>query len=415
MRITRTVAFGFYTALFVAAAVALASAGENVLYTFQGGNDCQPYGALISDPAGNLYGTTYGDRLEHPGAVYQLTPGSGGTWTETVLHTFGTGNDGKNPVVGMVRDQAGNLYGTTPIGGASNHGVVFELSPSSNGWTETILYAFTGGADGAMPYAIPILDQAGNLYGATSQGGSSNNGVVFKLTPGSGGWTETVLYTFSGGGDGGWPIAPLTFDPAGNLYGTTSQGGAGGWGNVFKLAPTSNGWVQSVLYAFTGADDGAQPQAPLVRDPFGSLYSTVPGGGSGSAGVVFRVRPPASAMPSLSGAWDENVLYSFTGGNDGAGPNNGVIFDQAGNLDGVAPVAGSGGFGVVYQLMPGSTGWSQNVLYSFTGGADGGFPEAPVLLDSAGNIDGTTIAGGNVSGRNGCGVAFQISAPTRHL
>lgn len=411
MRINRTVVLGFSTAVFLATAVAIASAGENVLYTFQGGNDCQPYGALISDLSGNLYGTTSGDRFSHPGTAYELTPGSGGTWTETVLHTFGTGTDGRNPVVGMVRDSAGNLYGTTPIGGASNHGVVFELSPGSNGWTETILYAFTGGNDGAMPYAIPVFDQAGNLYGVTSQGGSSNQGVAFELSPGSNGWTEKVLYTFSGGNDGGWPIAPLVFDQAGNLYGTASQGGAGGWGTVFKLTPASNGWVQSVLYAYTGGNDGAQPQSPIVRDRFGNLYSTATGGGTGEAGVVFQVRPPASAAPSFSGTWNNNVLYNFMGEDDGSGPNNGVVFDQVGNLDGVAPTSGSGGYGVVYQLTPGSTGWSQNVLYSFTGGADGGFPESPAILDGAGNIDGTTIAGG----QGNCGVAYQISAPALHL
>jgi uncharacterized repeat protein (TIGR03803 family) len=400
--LSRTV---FLMAVFIATAVATASAGENVLYSFTGGNDCQPYGSLIQDPSGNLYGTTFGDPYTHYGSVYELTKGSDGTWTETVLHTFQGGTDGRNPAAGLVRDQAGNLYGTEPIAGADHAGVVFELTLGSGGWSESIIYTFTDGADGAGPYASLILDQAGNLYGTTSQGGTTGNGVVFKLTPGSGGCTQSVLYSFTGGDDGGWPMAPLAFDAEGNLYGTAEKDGPSSSGVVFKLSPSANGWTQRVVYSFTGGNDGKEPDAGLVRDGAGSLYTSTTGGGAGDSGVVLKLRPNNSALPGIANAWAETLPYTFLGGDDGANPNTGVVFDQAGNLYGTAESNGSGGTGVVYQLTPSSTGWSENVLYSFTGGTDGAFPESTVLLDSAGNIDGTAIAGGT----NRCGVVYQIT------
>ncbi len=297
MRLTKHVALFVGTALFLATAGTFASAGENVLYSYPGGNNCAPYGGVISDPAGNLYGTTYGSHVQF-GTVYELTRGADGTWTQMVLHTFAGGNDGRNPVEGLVRDQAGNLYGTVPIGGAGNSGAVFELSPGSGGnWTWNILYSFTGGNDGAIPYSSLVLDASGNLYGTTSQGGATGNGVVYELSPGSGGWTQTVLYTFNGTDDGSWPSGPLTFDQAGNLYGTTTQAGADGWGTVFKLAPSSNGWTPSILYTFTGDADGADPEYGVIRDRNGILYGTTTGGGSGEAGTVFQLRPNPSAMP----------------------------------------------------------------------------------------------------------------------
>ncbi len=404
MRLTRAVTLVVQTALFLATAVTLASAGENVLYSYQTGDGCAPYGGVIADPAGNLYGTTYGTRVQF-GTVYELTRGSDGTWTQTVLHTFAGGADGRNPVEGLVRDQAGNLYGTVPIGGAGNSGAVFELSPGSGGqWTWNILYSFTGGNDGAIPYSTLVLDPAGNLYGTTSQGGATGNGVVYELAHGSGGWSQSVLYAFNGTDDGSWPSGPLTFDQAGNLFGTTTQAGADGWGTVFKLTPTSNGWTPSILHTFTGDTDGSDPEYGVVRDRNGILYGTTTSGGSGENGTVFQLRPNPSAMPGTTGAWAQTVLYAFSGGDDGSGPNEGLVFDPAGNLNGTAE-GGSANFGVVYRMTPSSTGWQQGVLYSFSGGADGGFPESTMFSDSTGNLFGTTIAGG----ANGCGVAYQIA------
>jgi uncharacterized repeat protein (TIGR03803 family) len=401
VRLSKPLTFIFLAGAVLAAPAILSAACEKAIYTFQGGSDCAPYGALISDPAGNLYGTTYGGRFQS-GTVFQLTPGSG-AWTETVLHTFNGGNDGKNPVVGLVRDPAGNLYGTAPAGGASNAGVIFEMTPGSEGWTESVIYTFTGGADGSQPYAGLILDQAGNLYGTTSQGGSTNNGVAFKLAPGSGGWTESVLYTFNGTSDGGTPQAPLMFDQAGNLYGTTTQGGAAGAGVAFKLTPANGGWSESVLYAFTGGNDGGDLEAGLVRGQNGILYGTANAQGSDDLGTVFQLRPDVNALPGAAGNWTANALYSFDGGDGGANPNSGLLLDQAGNLDGTAE-DGAAGWGVVYRLTPGSNGWSQSVLYTFTGGPDGGFPESSLLQDNAGNLYGTTVAGGQ-----SCGVVYEIT------
>ena len=183
MRIFKTAFLVVQAAFFLILATAVAFAGENVLYTFQGGNDCAAYGTLIFDPSGNLYGTTTGG-FGSNGEVYELAHGSSG-WSETVLHTF-SGNDGIAPEGGLVRDAAGNLYGTTSRGGTSDRGTVYELSPTSGGWSETILYSFTGGADGASPEGTLALDAAGNLYGVATFGGGSNNGVVFKLAPDSG-------------------------------------------------------------------------------------------------------------------------------------------------------------------------------------------------------------------------------------
>lgn len=384
----------------------MASAGENVLYTFSGGNDCAAYGSLILDPAGNLYGTTTGT-FGSRGEVYELTNNSG-VWTETVLYRFGNAPDGENPEGGLVRDASGNLYGSTSRGGANDRGTVYKLTQGSGGWTETVLYSFTGGNDGASPEGSLVMDQAGNLYGTATFGGGSNNGVVYELSPTSGGWTQTVLYSFTGGNDGGQPLAGPTLDPAGNLYGTASQVNTDDTGVVYKLTPGSAGWIQSVLYSFTLGNDGGDPEAPLTRDQSGAIYGPANAGGTGMAGVVFKLRPGMFTPPSLPSGWTEEVLYNFTGGDDGNGPNTGVVFDQAGNLDGATSQGGSGGFGVVYQLTPGSPSWSENVLYAFTGGADGGFPESTVALDGSGNIYGTTVAGGNR-----CGVVYQITAPAR--
>jgi uncharacterized repeat protein (TIGR03803 family) len=401
----KTVVLAVQAAVFVALAVSMASAGENVLYNFPAGDGCAPYGSLISDPAGNFYGTTYGDR-EHFGTVYQLTLGSGGAYTQTVLHTFLGGADGRNPVVGLVRDQAGNLYGTVQLAGGGSAGTVFEMTPASNGtWTESTIYTFTGGTDGAVPLSPLIMDAAGNLYGTTSQGGSTGNGVIYELSPNSGGWTETVLYNFNGGDDGSAPAGTLLFDNAGSLYGTASGGGADGAGTVFKLAPANGAWNFSLLYTLTGGDDGSDPEGGLARDRNGVLYGTANGGGSGLSGTVFQVRPSISALPGISAPWMARVLYAFSSGDDGGNPDTGVTVDQAGNLNGTSESGGAGGFGVVFRMTPGSTGWSQSVLYSFSGGADGGFPESRVMMDGAGNIYGTTVSGG----ASQCGVAYQIT------
>ena len=350
-----------------------AAGHETVLYGFPGpakGN--LPYGGVIGDAAGNLYGTTDTGGSAGAGVVYKLDAAG----QETVLYTFTGGADGRNPWSGVVRDAAGNLYGTTLSGGASNAGVVYKVDPAGQ---QTVLYSFTGGADGGYPFAGVILDAAGNLHGTTQQGGTGGYGVVYKLdTSGH----QTVLYTFMGGPDGYTPNGVIR-DAAGNLYGTTHWGGTGFVGVVYKLDPSGQ---QTVLYNFTGGADGGWPMAGVIRDPAGNLYGTTPGGGgTANAGVVYK----------LDTSGQETALYSFTGGADGAYPQTGVILDSAGNLYGTTPQGGaSQGWGVVYEV--GATG-GETVLYTFTGGVDGGSPTAGVIRGPAGNLYGTA-AGGKYDG-----------------
>lgn len=302
---------------------------ESVLYSFTGGSDGgTPVGGLLKDSAGNLYSTTYFGGAGGAGTVFKLAPGG----AETVLYSFTGGNDGGYPPAGLIKDKAGDFYGTTQGGGTGSAGTVFELAPNG---TETVLYSFTGGSDGNAPFAGVIRDRAGNLYGTTYGGGSTGNGTVFKLAPDG---TETVLYSFTGGSDGGTPVAGLIMDRAGNLYGTTYVGGAGAEGTVFKLAPDGS---ETVLYSFTGGIDGGQPVAGLDQRA-GHLYGTASAGGADGSGVAFRITPFGT----------ETVLHSFAGGSDGATPYAGLIVDGAGNLYGTTIQGGSGANGIVFALSP---------------------------------------------------------------
>jgi uncharacterized repeat protein (TIGR03803 family) len=323
--------------------------------------------------------------------------------TYKILHTF---TWAKGPEGNLTLDAAGNLYGTTVGGGGagcggSGCGVIWKLKPNPNGaWTVSILHVFTG-ADGRNSVAGLVFDAAGDLYGTTYEGGAYNSGVVFKLKPNPDGtWTESVLYSFSGAG-GTFPVAGLVFDATGNLYGTALAGGADGDGVVFKLKPNSDGtWTESVLHSFTGAD-GAEPSAGLIFDAAGNLYGTTAGGGADGDGVVFKLEP------NSDGTWTESVLHSFTG-TDGKSPVAGLVFDAAGNLYGTTVGGGAGcggsGCGVVWKLQPKFDGtWTESVLHSFTG-TDGVNPYNAGLVVHADILYGTTSAGGTY----GYGVAFKL-------
>jgi len=247
-----------------------------LLYSFTDGKDGGfPAGGLVQDSAGDLYGTTYAGGASGYGVVFRLTKAH----KETVLHSF-AGADGANPVAGLVRDAAGNLYGTTYYGG-EGLGVVFKVDKTGK---ETVLHKFSGTLHGAYPFAGLLRDAAGNLYGTTQWGGASNLGTVFKLDAGG---KETVLYSFSGA-DGEAPRAGVIRDAAGNLYGTTEAGGAYGYGTVFKLEKTGK---ETLLYSFTGGTDGSRPWAALLRDANGDLYGTASEGGAYGYGVVFKLTP----------------------------------------------------------------------------------------------------------------------------
>ena len=438
---------------------------ESVPYTFTGSSDgAAPAASLILDSKGNLYGTatnggdTSGTNCpgQNPptgcGVVFELSPpaGGSGSWTENVLYTFTGASDGSTPEAGVILYN-GNLYGTAAYGGdlsgsncvaLNGCGVVFELSPPSGGsgpWTEKVLYTFTGGNDGSVPLASLIFDAKGNLYGTTGGGGASGYGVVFELTPPSGGngsWTESVIYPFTGGSDGGSPEAALIFDSSGNLYGTASIGGGHcngiGCGVVFELTPNSPVWTETVLYTFTGGSDGASPEAGLIFDSNGNLYSTATLGGymtgpvckpTKGCGVLFELTPPSGG----GAPWTETVLYAFTDENDGAYPQSTLVL-EGGNLYGTALLGGNingancsatFGCGVVFEFSPptGKGSWSEDELYTFNGSTDGAFPYVGVIFDSQGNIYGTTYNGGDVSGSNcsavsGCGVVFELSPQT---
>ncbi|MFZ1010084.1 MAG: choice-of-anchor tandem repeat GloVer-containing protein [Candidatus Sulfotelmatobacter sp.] len=275
------------------------------------------------------------------GSVFELTPGTNNTWTEKVLYSFDPGSGGILPYRGVVRDPAGNLYGTTAQGGAYFNGTVFELVAGSNGsWTEKTLYSFTGVNDGADPETLLILDAAGNLYGTTTYAGPNDYGSVFELKRGGNGdWTLKTIYAFTGV-SGLNPFSGLTFDSAGNLYGTSET-------TAFELMPGPNGkWTEKTLHAFTGGTDGAGAYSGLIFDKEGDLYGTTSLGGL-HEGTVYELKPAA-------GSWTEKVLHRFAGGSgDGSYPLlPNLLRDASGNLYGTTPEGGSSGAGVVYEITP---------------------------------------------------------------
>jgi uncharacterized repeat protein (TIGR02543 family) len=372
---------------------------EIAVHSFGNGNDGQnPLGNLIFDSAGNLDGTTSMGGMYGKGTVFEMSPNG----TDTILHSFGSGNDGQNPFGNVIFDSAGNLYGTTSAGGMYGKGTVFELSPNG---PETVLYNFGSGADGQNPYGGLIFDTAGNLYGTTVNGGTYGHGTAFELSPnGAGGWTETVAYNFGNGMDGQNPYAGLVLDTVGNLYGTTRNGGLYSKGMVFELSPNGIGCCrESPLYSFgNGAGDGQSPYAGLIFDTFGNLYGTTYGGGTYSYGTAFEL------SPNGTGGWTETVAYSFGSGTDGQNPSAGLIFDTVGNLYGTTQNGGLYSEGMAFELSPNGIGCCrESPLYSFGNGTgDGQHPYAGLIFNT-GNLYGTTQNGGVYGG----GTVFEIMLP----
>jgi uncharacterized repeat protein (TIGR03803 family) len=369
--------------------VSCAAGTETVLYSFGAtstdGNS--PYADLIMDSAGDLYGTTMIGGANGEGTVFKISSAG----TETVLHSFGaTSTDGKEPEGGLIMDSAGNLYGTTAGGGANYGGTVFKISAAG---TETVLYSFGAtSTDGQNPIAGLIMDSAGNLYGTTWSGGAHFDGTVFKISATG---TETVLHSFAGGAtDGRLSEGGLIMDSAGDLYGTTLQGGANSVGTVFKISAAG---TETVLYSFGATStDGEYPAAGLIMDSAGNLYGTTKNGGAyGGAGTVFKI--------SASGT--ETVLYSFGAtSTDGTYPHAGLIMDSTGNLYGTTQQIGASSSGTVFKI---STAGTETLLYSFGAtSTDGAFPQAGLILDSAGDLYGTTSEGG---ANGGFGTVFKIN------
>jgi uncharacterized repeat protein (TIGR03803 family) len=348
----RAVAVTFTVVLFLTSA--WAADHETVLYSFGFSGDGGGGANLIRDAAGNLYGAGGGGIYlcgrDPCGTLYELSPVAGGGWTKTVLHNFGNGTDGSAPDT-PIMDAAGNLYGLTESGGLYGGGIAYELSPSQGGaWTETVLWSFGNGSDGEAPESGVIMDAAGNLYGTTVQGGTycpsiGGCGIVYELSPSEGGyWTETVLHNFDND-DGLRPWASLILDAAGNLYGTTSQGGAYSDGTVFELSPNDGGWTETVLHSFRDdGHDGLSPLTPVILDTAGNLYGTTMSGGMNRLGTVFE-------LSARQGGWTETVLHDFNG-NDGEVDFGGVVMDKGGDLYGNTQAGGRYGYGTAYELTP---------------------------------------------------------------
>lgn len=389
------------------AATAHAQATEKVIYGFPNATDgAIPKASLIFDAAGNLYGTTVLGGTYDCGTVFELSPQSGGGWTGQVLHSFfKNSKDGCEPFAGVTMDASGNLYGTTNIGGADACGTVFELSPQSGGrWAERLLHTFKSGKDGCMPYAGVILDASGNLYGTTDDGGTNTGGIVFELSPTTGGaYSEKILHTFSDNGiDGFAPRGGLTLDSAGNLYGTTYYGGAYINGSVFELKHTASGsWGEKILSSFYEFSFGPQnPSCTLIFDTAGNLYGTTYQGGAYNAGTAFEL------SPATGGTWNWTILHSFNNnGVDGAFPSAGLVLDHSGNLYGTTINGGTDTGGAAFELTPAGGGaWTETVLHSFGQAGDGFYPDASLILDSAGNLYGTVELGDE-----GNGTVFEIT------
>jgi uncharacterized repeat protein (TIGR03803 family) len=400
------------TPLFLGGTLAIGQ--EAVLHNFHnnGLGGASPRGGLIVDAAGNLYGTTTTGGSNNVGTVFELLPNGTGGWKEKVLHNFrNDGRDGNTPSASLIFDAAGDLYGATPYGGAYQDGVVYELLPQTGGgWKEKILHTFGGNANrmGQGPFGNLVFDAAGNLYCTTEAGGAYGGGTVFELIPSADGtWTEKVLHVFNTlEGDAYFPISGLTFDARGNLYSTTWVGGLHGQGTVFELSPNANGsWTEKVLHSFNhNGSDGYQPFAGLILDAAGSLYGTTEGGGAHDGGTVFKL------TQRTDGTWKETVLHSFqNNGSDGYRLFSGLTLDAAGNVYGTTSLGGSSNGGTVFELKPQASGaWTEVLLHNFNdNGKDGSspYPGGPLIFDRAGNLYGTTVAGGT----DGAGTVFEVT------
>ena len=398
-----------------------------VLHQFTGGADgSNSYSSLAMDRSGNLYGVApFGGSRNCEtqngigcGTVFKLLHHGSG-WVFYTLYQFTAGSGGSIPVGTPYIASDGTIYGTTDGGGNLNCrdsfgdgcGTVFHLRPQPNicaslfcPWIKTLLYTFTGGSDGSDPYTGVLLDGAGDVFGTTYAGGSAQLGVAYELSPSGSGWSESTIHTFTGDNDGANPSSTPILDSSGNLYGTTAfGGGCGGMGcgTIFQLLPSGSGWVENILYNFAGSFE--VPIGGLIFDAQANLYGT-----ASVPNSVFELSPS-------NGGWSATLLYSDESLSLQSFRSS-LARDAAGNLYGTSELGGQSqcnfgnGCGFVYKLTPSSGGWTFTQLYAFTGGSDGAYPVGGVVLDSNGNIYGTTYSGGTHNcGSQGCGVVWEIS------
>lgn len=349
-----------------------------------------PYGSLTLDQQGRIYGTLSNAGANGGGDVYRLQRVNG-SWVLTTLYSFGYQDlGGSNPQAGVAIARDGTLYGTTSDYGAFGYGTVYRLQPSPNRcsvvqcpWIKTTVYNFTGGTDGGYPgYGTLVFDHAGNIYGTTNEGGSHGTGVVYKLAPSGGGWTESVIFDFPGeaSGGGGLPIAGVIFDSAGNLYGTSTEPPA-----VYELSPTQSGWTETTLSTQGGGFGG------LTFDAHGNLFGMTGNGPGGGDASVYELTPE-------NGSWTFSVLHDF--GMEYVAPASAPIFDSHGNLYGPLPTYPEQGLGEIFKLTPSGNQWTYTPYYQFTGGTGGAGPLGGVIFDASGNMYGTTadpIGGGAIT------------------
>jgi uncharacterized repeat protein (TIGR03803 family) len=372
-----------------------ASGTTKVIYSFAGDDDGEyPSTELVRDGAGNLYGTTVQGGDFGGGTVFQLSPSG----VHTVLYSFTGSTDGGQPYGGVTLDAQGNLYGSAVVGGTGGAcedscGVAYKLSNVGGTWTQTVLHNFTGGDDGSGPGAGLTLDGKGNLYGMTPTGGAYGVGVIYQLHPNlQGGWRFRVIHAFTGGLDGSSGSAGrMIFDDAGHLFGVATVGGAHGNGTVFELRLHIGAWKLKTLYSFGGQPDAGFPYGGLVFDPSGNLYGTTYYDGANDLGSVYQL------VPGPGDRWTETVLYSFQGGADGSNSISSLVFDADGNLYGTTSEGGAPGCscGTIFKLAPGGFGnWTESVAYAFTGVPDGAFAYNGLVADAQGNFYGTTVHGG---------------------
>ena len=370
-----------------------------VLHTFTGGSDGgSPVDGISLDKSGNLFGTAAGGGNGN-GTAFELKHTAKGFQYE-VLYSFNGGSDGSSPGARLIPGPGGHLFGTT-AGGGGGGGTVFELTGTEKGGAklEKDLYSFLNGNNGYEPSdGDLVFDAKGNVYGTTSAGGAYGYGSVYKLTKAKGGtYSESVLYSFGGKtGDGQVPVGGLVFDGSGNLYGTTSQGGSASLGTVYQLVPSRSGWSENILWNFQGTTDGETPYSGLTFDQYGNLYGGATDGGVNSGGTIYELSP-------ANGSWSFATLYS-TPGYGVSGPFRTPYVDASGNVYGTTHCDGEYGSGSVYELTNSGGTWTYNSVHEFTGGTDGGYIFANPVFDAAGNISGTSQVGGS-----GYGVVWEAS------
>jgi uncharacterized repeat protein (TIGR03803 family) len=390
MPVSRMRMFALASALGLMAIPGAQAQTLSVVHNFSGGSDgANPVNGFIAGKKGTFFGTASAGGDSGNGVVFRLNKNG----TETVLYSFSGGTDGSVPDGGVIKNKRGDLFGTTTAGGTSGFGTVYMIA----GTMETVLHSFTGGTDGAVPEAGLAMDAAGNLYGTTYQGGPAGNGTVFKLTAPkkkNGAWTETVLYSFGTGTDGVNPIGGVTLDAKGNLYGTTSVGGAYGDGTIFEVTPTG---TETILHSFgLTIVDGTNPYAGLVSDKEGNLYGAATDGGIDGGGTVFE-------LTLSGGVWNFNILTSLPGWGI-SGTFRDLLVDSAGNVYGTTHCDGDNSAGTIYEVTRSGGSWTYNLLYTFTGGSDGLYSISNLVMRK-GKLYGTTQFGG----ANGQGVIYELS------